>query len=255
MTPTPVGMRCPECSRDRTKVKTIRNTPQTPVVTLTLIAINVAVFVSELVTGATVNGGGSGGTVLDDGGLLGPSIVHQHEYYRIVTSGFLHYSVLHIAFNMFFLYVMGTMLEPAIGRLNFAVVYLTSLLAGSFGALLFEPHALTVGASGACFGVLGALIVVARNRGIPIWQSGLGLTLVINIVFSLSVAGISIGGHLGGLIGGTLAGLLVVEVAERRRNEALAIAGCIIVAALSVAASVAVAGGSGLTPHGVGFTV
>jgi membrane associated rhomboid family serine protease len=225
------------------------------VVTQALIAINVAVFVAELVSGATINGGGSGGTVLNDGGLFGPSIVNQHEYYRILTSGFLHYSILHIAFNMFFLYVMGTMLEPAIGRLNFAVVYFTSLLAGSFGALLFEPRALTVGASGACFGVLGALIIVARYRGIPIWQSGLGLTLAINVVFSLSVAGISIGGHLGGLIGGMIAGFLVVEVAERRHNEALALAGCLLVAALSVAGAVAVAGGTGLTPHGVGFTV
>ena len=255
MTPTPVGMRCPECSRDRTKVKTIRSISATPVVTQTLIAINVAVFVAELVSGATVNGGGHAGTVLDKGGLLGPAIVHQHEYWRILTSGFLHYNILHIAFNMFFLYVMGTMLEPAIGRVNFAAVYFTSLLAGSFGALLFEPDVLTVGASGACFGVLGALLVVARNRGISIWQSGLGLTLMINIVFSVSVAGISIGGHLGGLIGGLITGAIVVEIAERRRNQSLALAACLLVAAVSVAAAVAVAGSHGLTPHGVGFTV
>jgi membrane associated rhomboid family serine protease len=255
MTPTPVGMRCPECSRDRTKVKTIRTVSAAPIVTQALIAINVAVFVAELVSGATVNGGGSRGTVLSNGGLLGPAIVHQHEYYRILTSGFLHYSILHIAFNMWFLYVMGTMLEPAIGHLNFAVVYFTSLLAGSFGALLFEPGELIAGASGACFGVLGALIVVAHDRGIPIWQSGLGITLLINIIFSLSVAGISIGGHLGGLVAGFITGALVVEVAERRRNEPLAIAACLLVAAISVAAAVAVAGSHGLTPNGIGFTV
>jgi membrane associated rhomboid family serine protease len=255
MTPTPVGMRCPECARDRTKVKTIRTVAATPVVTQALIAINVAVFIAELASGATINGGGSPGTVLAKGGLLGPAIEHQHQYYRILTSGFLHYNILHIAFNMLFLYVMGTILEPAIGRLNFAAVYLTSLLAGSFGALLFEPDVLTVGASGACFGVLGALLVVARSREIPIWQSGLGLTLVINIVFSVSVAGISIGGHLGGLIGGLISGALIVEVAERRRNEPLALAGCLVVAAISVAGAVAVAGSHGLTPNGVGFTV
>jgi len=255
MTPTPVGMRCPECARDRTKVKTIRTIAATPVVTQALIAINVAVFIAELASGATINGGGSPGTVLAKGGLFGPAIEHQHQYYRILTSGFLHYNILHIAFNMLFLYVMGTILEPAIGRLNFAAVYLTSLLAGSFGALLFEPGVLTVGASGACFGVLGALLVVARNRGIPIWQSGLGLTLVINIVFSVSVAGISIGGHLGGLIGGLISGALIVEVAERGRNEPLALAGCLVLAAISVAGAVAVAGSHGLTPNGVGFTV
>lgn len=255
MTPTPVGMRCPECARDRTKVKTLTTAPAAPVVTVTLIAINVAVFIAELVSGATINGGGHPGTVLAKGGLFGPAIEHQHQYYRILTSGFLHYNILHITFNMIFLYVMGTVLEPAIGRLNFAAVYFTSLLAGSFGALVFEPDVLTVGASGACFGVLGALIVVARSRGIPIWQSGLGFVLLINIVFSLSVAGISIGGHLGGLVGGVISGALVVEVAERRRNEPLALAGCLVVAVISVAAAVAVSGSHGLTPNGVGFTV
>jgi membrane associated rhomboid family serine protease len=257
MTPTPVGMRCPECARDRTKVKTIRPgvVSTTPVVTQALVAINVAVFIAELASGATINGGGAPGTVLAKGGLLGPAIEHQHQYYRLLTSGFLHYNILHIAFNMIFLYVMGTILEPAIGRLNFAAVYFTSLFAGSFGALLFEPDVLTVGASGACFGILGALIVVARSRGIPIWQSGLGLTLAINVVFSLSVAGISIGGHLGGLVGGVISGALIVEVAERRRNQPLALAGCVLVAVISVAAAVAVSGSHGLTPNGVGFTV
>jgi membrane associated rhomboid family serine protease len=254
MTPTPVGMRCPECSRERTKVKTIQNVTTGPTVTQALIAINVAVYIAEVAAGATVNGGAAKGSILDHGGLLGPAIVHQHEYWRIVTSGFLHYSILHIAFNMFFLYVMGTMLEPAIGHLNFAVVYFVSLLAGSFGALVFQPDAITAGASGACFGVLGALIVVAVNRGIPIWQSGLGLTLLINIVFSLTVSGISIGGHIGGLIGGLITGALIVELGERRRSHALAIAACLLVGALSVAGAVAVAGGHGLTPNGIGIT-
>ncbi len=90
-------------------------------------------------------------------------------------------------------------------------MYFASLLAGSFGALLFSPELPTVGASGACFGVLGALIVVAHYRGISIWQSGLGITLLINIVFSLSVNGISIGGHLGGFVGGGICGWLIVR--------------------------------------------
>jgi membrane associated rhomboid family serine protease len=252
MTPTPVGMRCPECSRDRTKVKTIRSVASTPIVTQALIAINVAVFIAETAAKAPLSGGG-GGVVFDKGALYGPLIVHQHEYWRIVTAGFLHDGILHLAFNMFFLYVMGIMLEPAIGRVNFAAVYFASLLAGSFGALLFQPGAATVGASGACFGVLGALMVVARNRGIPIWQSGLGLTLAINVVFSLSVNGISIGGHLGGLIGGFITGALIVELAERRQMQPLALAGCVLVAVVSVAGAIAVAGGHGLTPTGIGF--
>jgi membrane associated rhomboid family serine protease len=252
MTPTPVGMRCPECARERTKVKTIRTPPSTPVVTMSLIAINVAVFLAELATG-TPAGGGLTGTVLTKGALYGPLVKHQDEYYRLLTAGFLHYSVLHIAFNMIFLYIMGSILEPAIGRLNFAAVYFASLLAGSFGALLFQADAYTVGASAACFGVLGALLVVAYDRHISIWQSGLGLTLVINIIFSLSVAGISIGGHLGGLIGGLITGECIVQLGERRRLPAAALAGCALVAVVSVVGAIAVAGSSGLTPSGVGF--
>ncbi|MBV9839464.1 MAG: rhomboid family intramembrane serine protease, partial [Solirubrobacterales bacterium] len=144
-------------------------------------------------------------------------------------------------------------LEPAIGRLNFAAVYFASLLAGSFGALLFQPDAPTVGASGACFGILGALIVVARERRISIWQSGLGLTLLINLVFSLSVKGISVGGHLGGLVGGAIAGALIIQLDERRRLPAAALMGCLVVAVVSVAGAIAVAGATGLTPNGIGF--
>jgi membrane associated rhomboid family serine protease len=148
---------------------------------------------------------------------------------------------------------MGRVLEPAIGRLNFIAVYGASLLAGSFGALLFQPGAPTIGASGAAFGILGALIVVARARGISIWQSGLGLTLAINIVFSLSIRGISIGGHIGGLVGGLITGWLIVELGERRRMQSAAILGCVAVGIVSVIGAIAVAGSAGLTPNGVGF--
>jgi membrane associated rhomboid family serine protease len=253
MTPTSVGMRCPECARERTKVKTVRSRPSAPLVTQILIAINVAVFIGETASGTPLGGVGSGGfgTLFTKGALFGPYVVHLHEYYRLVTAGFLHDGLLHIAFNMLFLFFMGPMLEPAIGRLNFCVVYFVSLLAGSFGALLFSPQLPTVGASGACFGILGALIVVAYYRGISIWQSGLGLTLLINIVFSLSVSGISIGGHLGGVAGGAICGWLIVQLGERRRMQAAAIAGCLVVAAVSVIGAIAVAGGTGLAPNGL----
>src|SRR5581483_6075881 len=89
MTPTPVGMRCPECSRERTRVRTIRSARSTPVVTQALIAINVMVFIAEVASGTQV-GAGTGGTILDKGALFGPAIAHSHEYWRIVTSGFLH---------------------------------------------------------------------------------------------------------------------------------------------------------------------
>jgi membrane associated rhomboid family serine protease len=253
MTPTSVGMRCPECARGRTKVKTVRSPSSAPSITLMLMAVNVVLFLGETATGTPLGGanGTSLGTLYVKGALYGPSITIGHQYYRLLTSGFLHDGFLHILFNMWFLYVMGRILEPVVGRVNFLVIYLVSLLAGSFGALLFEPQAPTVGASGACFGILGALIVIAHFRRISFWESGLGLTLVINIVFSLSVPGISIGGHIGGLIGGAICGLLIVQLGERRRMPAAAIAGCMVVAVISVIAAIAVAGGQGLTPNGL----
>jgi membrane associated rhomboid family serine protease len=254
MTPTPVGMRCPECSRERTKVRTARSIGSSadPLATYTLIAINVAVFLAVEGTGASIGNGG-GGSVFTKGFLYGPYIAQHHEYWRLLSAGFLHDGFLHLLFNMMFLYFMGPMLEQAIGRANFVVVYFTCLLAGSFGALLFQPGYPTVGASGAAFGVLGALIVVARARGIPIWQSGLGIVLAVNVVFSLSFRQISVGGHLGGLVAGFLAGALIVELGERRRMPAAAIAGCVVLAVASVAGAIAVAGSSGLAPNGIGL--
>ncbi len=263
MTPTPVGMRCPECSRDRTKVKRMPSVQSTPVVTQALIAVNVVAFLIETASGAPLGGGG-GGSVYFHGALFGPAITGSnpypfftgtHEYWRLITSGFLHDGLLHIFINMVSLWFVGSALEPAIGRVNFLAVYFVSLLAGSFGALWFQPISPTVGASGAIFGIFGALIIVARNRGIPIWQSGLGIVLVFNLVFSLSVRGISIGDHIGGLIGGLITGWLIVEVAERRRMAWAALAGCAVLGVASIIGALAVAGGHGLTPNGIGFTL
>jgi membrane associated rhomboid family serine protease len=226
---------------------------RTPVATQALIALNVAAFLVETAAGAGLGSTGSG-TVWTHGVLFGPSISQNHEYWRIVTGGFLHAGLFHLFVNMLSLWFVGSALEPAIGRVNFLVIYFVSLLAGSFGALWFQPLIPTVGASGAIFGIFGALIVVARSRGISIWQSGLGLVLVLNLLFSLTFRGISIGDHLGGLVGGLITGWLVVELGERRRMPRLALAGCVLVGAASVFGALAVAGGTGLTPNGVGLT-
>jgi membrane associated rhomboid family serine protease len=223
-------------------------------VTRALIVINVIVFLAETASGVQLGGcSGNCGTVWYHGVLFGPLIHVNHEYWRIVTGGFLHDGFFHIAVNMLSLYFVGSVLEPAIGSLNFAAIYFVSLLAGSFGALLFQPLVPTVGASGAIFGIFGALIVVAYHRGIPIWQSGLGMVLLINLIFSVTFSGISIGGHLGGLIAGLICGEIVVQASERRQRPAIALTGFAIVALASVAGAIAVAGGQGLTPHG--FTV
>jgi membrane associated rhomboid family serine protease len=212
MTPTPVGMRCPECARQRTSVRSggaAFGFAGEPRATYVLIAINVAVFLAELVAGgaASVEGGGS---VIRDFGIFGPAIA-DGEWYRIVTGGFLHAGFLHIAFNMYALYILGSMLEPAIGTARFLAVYAVSLLAGSFGALLLEPDTVTVGASGAIFGIFGVAFLIARGRGMNEVASQLGVLLLINLAFTFGFSDfISVGGHLGGLVGGSLAGLLIV---------------------------------------------
>ena len=263
MTPTPVGMRCPECSRERTKVRTLRSTQPRYPAWQVLIAINAVVFVAELLTG--VNGAGSGdhGSVYYHGALFGPAITGHnlnpspldgtHQYWRLLTAGFMHASLIHVGLNMLSLFFVGRILEPAVGWKNFVAIYFASLLAGSFGALAFQPDAVTVGASGAIFGVFGALIAVAHARGIPIWQSGLGPVLLINLIFTLSVSNISGGGHIGGLVAGLLCGELVVQIGERRRQPNLALVACALVGVLSVIGAIAVAGSTGLTPNG--FTI
>jgi len=244
-------MRCPECSRDRTKVRTLRTISSRPIVTETLIALNVVAFVAEVATGVTL-GGSDSGWVFVHGALFGPYMSHgYHQYWRLLTSGFLHASFFHIAVNMLSLWFVGRVLEPAVGRVNFVFIYFASLLAGSFGALLFQPDIPTLGASTAIFGIFGALIVVARVRGISIWQSGLGFILLLNLFLSVSATGISLGGHLGGLVGGLICGWLVVEVGERRRMRALALTGCAMLGVLTVVAAIAVAGSQGIAPHGI----
>ena len=262
MTPTSVGMRCPECSRERTKVKTIRSVSGVPAVTQALITLNVLVFLAETAAGASLGGGG-GGWIWNHGVLFGPSLTSHtafppgfpyaghDQYWRLITAGFLHDGIFHILVNMVSLYFVGSALEPGIGRVNFAVIYGVSLLAGSFGALLFTPDSPTIGASGAIFGIFGALIVVARSRGISIWQSGLGFFLILNLFISVSYAGVSLGGHLGGLVAGLICGLLVVEVGERRRMRQWALAGCAVVGVISVVGAIAVAGSHGIAPNGI----
>jgi membrane associated rhomboid family serine protease len=246
MTTTAVGMRCPECSKQRTKVMRMRSISTVPRVTYTLIAVNVAAFLAE--GNITATGGGVGNSVYLKGALLGssdqPPLIGQGvahgQWWRIVTGGFLHENLLHIGFNMYVLYVLGQMLEPALGRLKFAIIYGVALLTGSLGALLVSPHSLTVGASGAVFGLMGAAAVEMRARQIPLMQSGVGGLILINLVISFTFSNISWGGHVGGLIGGALAAA-VIQLGDRRRAQALALAGCALIAVASVSGSIAAA--------------
>jgi membrane associated rhomboid family serine protease len=253
-------MRCPDCTRERTKTRTLRSTVTDPVVTYAIIALNVLVYLGSSLGGEGLSGGG--GSFYVHGALFGPSIAIDHEYWRLITSGFLHNGLTHIAFNMIFVYFLGRILEPVYGHVRFAALYLAALLAGSFGALLFEPNAAAVGASGAAFGLLGAAIVSARKRGIPIWGSGLGITLALNIVITLLVPRISIGAHVGGFLAGLLIGALIEEADRHRGTLArhAPVAGCVVLAVAAVAGAIAIShaavvpgGFQGLTPGGIGL--
>jgi membrane associated rhomboid family serine protease len=243
MTPTRVGMRCPECARERTKVRTLRSTVQRPRVTFALIAINVIVFLTEQGQ-FTIYGSSVHGTVVEEGILARVPIADQHQYWRLVTGAFLHENLLHIAFNMYLLYLLGRILEPAIGSLRFATIYFTSLLAGSFGAL-FVTASPTLGASGAIFGLMGAAVVEFRARGVGLMESGIGGLILLNLLLSFTIAGISVGDHIGGLVGGLLAGF-ALRTADDHRQPALGFIACLLLAAASVAGSLAVAGSTNM---------
>jgi membrane associated rhomboid family serine protease len=243
MTTSPVGMRCPECARQTTKVRTIRSTAgrRGQEVTLALIAINVIVFLAEGTSAFTLTGDVNvQASVFYHGLLYGPFIEVNHQYYRLLTSGFLHVDLLHIGLNMYVLYWVGRLLEPAIGRPRFIAIYFTGLLAGSLGVLIVSPNAITAGASGAIFGLMGAAFTEAHQRGAIQVRNQLVLLIAVNLALTLGIAGISVGAHLGGLIGGGLA-TLAFQQGDRMRSPALGYAGCIALAVISVAASILVA--------------
>jgi membrane associated rhomboid family serine protease len=231
--------------RDRTRVTVGVGEPSlfaTAPATFVLIAVNVAVYIAEVATG---HGGlgGTGTSLIPDYGLFGPS-VSQGEWYRLFTSAFIHGGLLHVAGNMILLYFLGRILEPGIGTVRFVAIYLASLFAGSFGALLLTPDALAYGASGAVFGVLGATFVIARGRGVDAVASTVGVLILLNLAFSFGVRGISLGAHLGGLAAGFLCALVVIAgdrgAFGSRRVPAELIA-MTVVAVVSIAGSLAVA--------------
>lgn len=210
MTPSPVGMRCPDCAGQTTRVRqgsSAFTSNVAPTVTYFLIGLNVLFFLADLASGS---GGLSGsGQLTADLGLFGPA-VGDGQWYRLITSGFMHAGLIHIGFNMFALYILGPILEPALGHLRFAALYVASLLAGSLGVMLLSPNDLTVGASGAIFGLFAATFVIARGRGLTDVASQIGILLAINLVITFTLPGISIGAHLFGALGGAVCALLIV---------------------------------------------
>jgi membrane associated rhomboid family serine protease len=256
MIPAPVGFRCPECVKEqsaggsRAKVVTraqVRSrwsgatigAPAGVSATKVLIALNVIMFVIELVTGYSgVLGGGSG--TVDLGGLAPVQVFLGHDYWRMFTSMFLHGGLIHLAFNMWALWAIGGFIEAAVGRLKFVIIYFVSGFAGSVMVLLAAPANVTVvGASGAIFGLFGALAVHAfLNRGRDFQSRALLgnvlFLLVINLMFSFR-GGISWQAHIGGLIAGaaTMAAMMLAGRKDPRRPfelpDGLAVLGIVFV--------------------------
>src|ERR1700745_233225 len=235
----PVGIRCPDHASvtgrrapTRLRPRPVRRAPGVALatndapVTKILIGINLAVYLITGVQGAGLNS--PGGSLFNKFVLVGSNshlgffgrtgdLAHDHEWWRLFTSMFLHASVLHIAFNMFALWVIGRPVEQYLGTARYIGLYFVSGLAGSAGALLQTPG-VTVGGSGAIFGILGAMRVIE-------WQAtgrlgGNAMTLiVINLVISFAIPGISWGGHVGGLIGGILVTLAYAHWSDRGRAQ------------------------------------
>jgi membrane associated rhomboid family serine protease len=244
MTMAPVGIRCPEHSGKAQGVQRVTRGVQRAAfegtgakVTKALVAINVAVYVAELATGGGVNGTGS--TIYLHGVLYGP-LVEQGDWWRLLTAAFLHYGPVHLILNMVGLYWFGSLLEERIGSGRYVMLYLVSGLAGSAGALLWSNGFLTptVGASGAIFGILGAGLVLERQRDYVFGGSALGV-IIINFVLTFSISSISKGGHIGGLVGGIICALGLTRFgrghAAYGRPGVLGVATIVLVGVASIA--------------------
>jgi membrane associated rhomboid family serine protease len=217
MTVASVGLRCPDHSgkpqgvrKVTTGVRRATFAGTGAIITKALIGINVGVFLLALALGAPANQ--AGGEVFQEGALIvGNQFIGlaAGEWWRLITAGFIHSGLIHLGFNMLLLWWFGAPLEEGLGRVRYVALYAVSLLAGSAGAILASPQSATVGASGAVFGLFGAAFVLERQAGIT---RGPAFTVIIlNLVLSFVIPGISIGGHLGGLTGGALSMLALTR--------------------------------------------
>ena len=232
-----VGVHCPECVREarqsaprtsrgtRTRIKrSMRSSSGVPVVTYTLIGLNIAVFALDFVTGGSLYG-----WLAYRGDFTGS------QPWRMLTSTFMHASVLHLLFNMFSLFIFGPIIEHAVGRVRFAALYLLAAFGGSVAVLLLAPTAAVVGASGAIFGLLGAFFIIQRRLGGNNTQ--LLVLIGLNVAFGFIVPNVAWQAHLGGLVVG--AAVAAVYMATRHRSKkAVQIASVIGIAVALIAITV-----------------
>jgi membrane associated rhomboid family serine protease len=231
----PVGYQCVDCARSAPPVRRLGDVPTTPAVTRVLVGAIVAVALL----------GTTGAVDARTFGLV-PVLVGTGEWWRLITSAFLHGGFVHLAFNGLLLWRLGQMLEPGLGAGTFLGVTASGLAGGSLGVISLSwlvvatpvgavptlvgllganPFTITVGASGAVFGLMGAVLVLLRRRGIDPWATSegsmVGALVLLNLVLTVAVPSISLGGHVGGLLGGAAAAALVGQRRSRSAVDAV----------------------------------
>ena len=253
-----VGSHCLDCAKAarpdvRTRVQFATASVLTPV-TYVIIGLNVAMFLwmgmqdadafSGRITEAHLKLGLNKG--LMEFGALNPfdlqEVLGPGEWYRLVTAGFIHFGFFHLIMNMLLLFQLGQLLERALGPARFVMLYVASLLAGSLGVLLIDSDGITGGASGAVFGLMAGAAIGLHRRGVNVFNTGIGTTLLLNLVLTFTISNISIGGHLGGAIGGALCGWVMLAPSWRPTQKWVTYATPLAVIVVSVVGAVAVVG-------------
>lgn len=232
LTQVDVGSHCAECVRRARPATSERirfwNAAQPVLVTRALIAINFLAYI-WILTGSQM--GSLSSRELDMG--LSQVFIDNGEWYRVISSGFLHFGLIHVGMNMFLLWQLGQLLEPAMGRSRFLLLYFSAMMGGAAGALLMNPNALTGGASGAVFGLMAAAAIGLHQRGVNPMRTGIGTTLILNLLITFTIPGISIGGHVGGAVVGAVVGYAILEPRWARQAPYISWAAPIIAMGLS----------------------
>ena len=197
MVPASIGYQCPSCASDSTPVikginrtrfiPSQKNTLVTKLISISLLVVYVFQFLI-------------GDVLIANFALFAPSVTNG-QWWLLITAGFLHGSIIHLLFNIYILRVLGSQLENIVGKTKFIIIYFGSLLGGSLASYLFSPFgSYSIGASGAIFGLMGAMLVVGRKRNLDISQ--ITTLVVINVVIGFVLSGIDWRAHLGGLAAG-----------------------------------------------------
>lgn len=231
MISAPVGFQCPQCVagananvvKPKTRFGGSINT--VPVVSKWIIIACVGIFLFSLFFGGVNGFASSFGMV--------PIAIAQGEWWRLITATFLHGGILHLAFNMYALYWLGPQLERLLGSMRFAAIYFLSALGGSVASYWFSPiNTVSVGASGAIFGLMAAMIVIGRQMNADISQ--LAVLFGINVVIGFSQGGIDWRAHLGGAVVGALTAVLMTKGTRETRDQ-IHLLGSLGIAAVLVA--------------------